>query len=92
MVLPKKVLNKRFDQIGYVFIGLGIIIALPQLLQIYDTQSAEDINIYTWFGLLGSAIFWLIYGIERKVKPIAIGSVSKIILNVIVIYGIILYG
>ena len=91
-LIPHHLKKKEYDTIGYVMIGIGLIFTFPQAFQIYDTKSAEDVNLFTYSGWLATDIFWIIYGYERKVSPIIAGSSVKLIVNAFVVYGILLYG
>jgi len=84
--------QKKYDHIAYIVIGISFLFALPQIYQIYETQSAEDISLITWVGYFTISIFWLIYGIERKVNPIIISSLIHLGTNLIMVYGIVQYG
>lgn len=90
--MKKKDHKKYLDKLGIVFVALGSLLVLPQLVQIYSTQSAEDFSAVTYFGFVGIGFFWLWYGLEKNVKPIVYGSIVKIIFNIVIICGIILYG
>ena len=80
------------DYIAYVFITLGILLALPQVIQIYSTHDASGVSIITWAGWAVFGFFWAFYGYYRRIRPILISSIFKIIINSMVVYGVILYG
>lgn len=84
--------SKGLDKLAYVFVIIGIAVGVPQIYQIFDDQSAGDISAESWLGYTAGSIFWIWYGIERKVKPIILSAFLHLVVNVIVLYGIYLYG
>ena len=91
-VLLARKKSKEFDQLAYIIIGITFLIALPQVYQIYSTHSAGDISLLTFAGFLIIGVFWLIYGIERKLKPVIFSSLFHLLVNGAIVYGILLYG
>ncbi len=86
-------IHKRgLDKLAYVMIGISLLTVIPQIVQIYETQSAEDINIYSYIGHIGISIFWLWFGVERKVKPVILSSLVHFGISLLVIHGIVKFG
>ena len=89
---PAKGMWKRlFD---YLMYGVGIFAPLalvPQILQIYATQSIEGVSLLTWvlFTLLNT--LWTIYGAVHKDKHIFIASGLMILFDLVVVVGILVY-
>jgi len=87
-----KLTRHNVDYIAYVFVGAGIFFAIPQVYEIYSTQNASGVSMITWVGWTFLGFFWGFYGWYRKIKPILISAFFKIGLNIMIVYGIILYG
>ena len=87
-----KLTRHNLDYIAYVFIGAGIFFAIPQVLEIYSTQNASGVSIMTWAGWTVFGFFWAFYGYFRRIRPILISSIFKIIINSMIVYGVLLYG
>jgi uncharacterized protein with PQ loop repeat len=68
------------------------LITLPQIIQIYSSQSATDVSLLTWTGYLIFGIIFLIYGIVYRLKPIWIGQIIWVTMQLITVTGIIIYG
>ncbi|GIW09487.1 MAG: hypothetical protein KatS3mg061_0544 [Dehalococcoidia bacterium] len=64
---------------------------IPQIVQIYTTQSAEDINIGTWTLFIGFGLFWLLYGITTRALPIILTNLAWLICYSIVLVGAVIY-
>lgn len=93
-MIPKHFITrkKEYNKLAYGFIIIGFILALPQLYEIYTTKNVEGISIVTWLGWGFLSFFWFLYGIETHETPIAVSAVAKLIVNVAIIYGVVLYG
>jgi len=84
--------KKEFDRLAYIVIGLTFLITLPQVYQIYDTQSAEDISIISYVGFTLISVFWIIYGLKRQSHVITISSLIHLGVNIAIVKGILEYG
>ncbi len=87
-----KIYKKRIGQIALVAGILQPLITLPQIIQIYSSQSATDVSLLTWTGYLIFGIIFLIYGIVYRLKPIWIGQIIWVTMQLITVTGIIIYG
>lgn len=68
------------------------LIGLPQVVQIFATQSAKDLSLSSWVGYQIMTVLWLIYGITHKEKPIIFYQGAWIVVQTLIIIGIIKYG
>ena len=84
--------KKEFDYLAYVIIGVNFLMGLPQLYHVYESQSAQDIVLVSWLGSLAISVFWLLYGLERGVKPIIISSFAHLAMGILMINGIIQFN
>ena len=84
----KRVLDKTIYIIGII----GPIMTIPQLIKIWVEKNASGVSAISWCAYLITAIFWLIYGIAHKEKPIIFTNILWIILEAIIIVGTIIYG
>lgn len=81
--------KKELDYLGYAIIAITLVITLPQVLTIYENESAQDVSLITWVGYTIVGFWWLFYGLERNVHPMVASATLHIIVDVIVVYGII---
>jgi hypothetical protein len=65
---------------------------VPQIVQVFATQKATDISVWSWVGYLGISIFWLWFGVERKIRPIVISSLAHLFIDIIMIIAILKFG
>jgi len=88
---PANRFKRILDRTVYFTGALSVLMAIPQVLQIYLTQSASGVAFVTWFTFLINAIIWTIYGIIHKEKPIVMMYVSYFIIDLFIVTGIIMY-
>ena len=73
-------------------VGLfGVAIIIPQILKIWIEKQTDGISVTTWMGFLVSSVFWLLYGVIHKQKPIIITNIAAILAHLSVIIGILLF-
>jgi len=84
--------KKFLDRSIYVIGLLAPIMTIPQIIKIWFEKNASGLALVTWITYLIVAIFWIIYGIEHKEKPLVFIFSSWIILDTLMIIGIMLYG
>ncbi len=90
---PHPVAWKRWLDKGIYVVGIAIpIMTIPQVLKIWLEQSAAGISILTWSVYFLGSIFWLVYGIAHKEKPIIVMHTLLIILNGLIVAGALLYS
>ena len=84
---------KRFMDRAIYIVGIfGPIMTLPQLTKIWVEKNASGVSLISWTAFLLYAIFWLIYGIMHREKPIIFAYILWVTLQAIVVIGIIIYG
>lgn len=90
--LPAKLKRKEIDMFAYFAILVGVIFTVPQLYEIIINQSSGSVSLFTWVAYTVMSFFWLIYGIERKLKPVIISSAIYIILDFFIVASIIKFN
>ena len=84
---------KRFmDKAIYVIGILGPILTIPQIANIWIDKNATGVSIISSSPYLLTAIFWLIYGIMHKEKPIIFTFSIWIIFDILIVVGILIHG
>ena len=87
-----KITKKRLlDKLVYVFIFVSPLMTIPQIWKIWIDRTVEGVSVITWAGYIIPALFWIIYGIEHKEKPIMILYVLWIFIYFVIISGVLLY-
>jgi len=84
---------KRFmDRAVYVVGAIGPLMTLPQIIKIWIEKDAAGVSIITWSAYLFYGVFWLIYGIMHREKPIIFAYIFWVTLQAFVVIGAIIYG
>ncbi len=87
----KKPLLRFFDNIAYAAGVLTPAFTLPQLYEIYAHHDASGVSLITWSAYLVLSIFWMLYGIVHKEKPIILMYFSQAFLQIFIVWGIVIY-
>jgi MtN3 and saliva related transmembrane protein len=66
--------------------------ALPQVIQIYTTQSAAGVSLLTWLMFMALGSIFLAYGIVHRIKPFIVTQILWFIVDFLVVIGVLLYG
>ena len=84
---------KRFmDHAIYVLGVVGPVMGSLQAYKIFAEQTAAGIALPTYAFNVFANIFWLIYGVIHKEKPIVLMYALWFIVNVLIVTGTIIYS
>lgn len=88
-------INKQkriLDSLIYIIVFLGPVVTLPQIVNIWVEKNASGVSAVSWGSYSMISVFWLLYGIAHKEKPIIVSSCIWIVIHSIIATGAILYG
>lgn len=60
---------------------------IPQIVAIYNAQSAANVSLLTWILYALSAVLFLLYALLHKLPPLIVSSILWIIVDSAVIVG-----
>jgi len=87
----KGTFKRKLDHIMYA-VGISAPLAfLPQILQLYRSQSAEGLSLSTWVLVASINSLWALYGLAHKDKQIFLASSLMVMVHITIIIGILLY-
>jgi len=66
---------------GFIAAGIGIVMFVPQAVQVWKTKNTKSISLATFILLSTSSVFWLIYGILLIAKPVLLVNAVVLILS-----------
>lgn len=70
---------------GFIAAGIGIVMFIPQAIQIWKTKNTKSISLIS-FSLLGLAsICWIIYGILLAAAPILLVNTVVLALSLFIV-------
>ena len=84
--------SQVLDKIIYVIGVLGPIMTIPQLTNIWIDHNAAGVSVISWSSYLVMAVFWFIYGIIHRIKPIIVTYFFWILIDILIVLGIILFA
>jgi len=84
--------KRVMDKLAYVIGLLGILFTLPQLTRIWFDKVASGVSIITWGAYFFGALFWIVYGIAHKEKPLIFTYSMAAILDILIVVGTLMYG
>ncbi|PIR03991.1 MAG: hypothetical protein COV59_02295 [Candidatus Magasanikbacteria bacterium CG11_big_fil_rev_8_21_14_0_20_39_34] len=85
--------TKQFIDRAIYFVGFfGPIMTLPQLSKIWLEKNAEGVSAVSWGAYIIVAIFWVLYGLIHKEKPLVVISLVWIVLEFMIVTGTLMYG
>lgn len=71
--------------------GFGAAVIIPQVTRIWFTRDVDGVSLTTWAGFLIASIFWLIYGLVHRERPIIYTNIIVCGLDFLIVLGILLH-
>lgn len=65
---------------------------VPQIVDLFVLKDAGSLSLATWSTLVGLNVLWTAYGLIHGDKPIIVSSMIAGILDVVLVYGILIYS
>lgn len=65
---------------------------IPQVYEIYHSQSAIGVSLFTWLGFMAIGCIFLAYGIAHRLTPFIINQIIWFALDLLIVVGILLYS
>ncbi len=86
--------NKAKGLLYYFMYAVGIfapLALLPQIIELYTSQSSEGLSLPTWSLLTVFNILWATYALVHKDKHILFANALMAVFNTSIVVGILLY-
>lgn len=80
------------DFFVYCMALFGFAANLPQLWNVWFDRNITGVSIFSWVCFLIISIFWLLYGIIHKAKPIILANSLLILAQSTIVIGMIARG
>ncbi len=81
-----------FDQFMYLVGLFAPLMTVPQIVKIWYYQDADGVSWLSWGGYMVGSLFWFIYGIIHKEKPLIVCNGVAALLQFAVVIGTVLYS
>lgn len=85
-------LKHWFDRIVYFVGAFAIIMTIPQFVEVWVRRNAEGVSPVSWGAYSLTSLFWFIYGVLHKERPLIINYGMWVLLNGLIAIGALLYG
>jgi MtN3 and saliva related transmembrane protein len=76
---------EAIDIVGYVAATLTTAAFLPQVVQVWQSQSTKDLSLPTLLSFIVGVFMWLIYGLLVKSAPIIVANAVTLVLNSVIL-------
>jgi len=83
--------KRLMDRFIYVVGVFGPLMTIPQVTKIWFEKNAAGVSVISWISYLLCAIFWLIYGVMHREKPIIVTYAIWIVLDFLIVIGALIY-
>jgi len=83
--------KRSLDYLMYAVGILAPLALLPQILQIYESKSAEGLSLSTWVLLALFNLLWVLYSMVHKDKQLFIATAFMVAFHLAIVVGILLY-
>ena len=94
---PKKIGRGRefdmesiMDKLVYASALFGVVANIPQLAKIWIDKAVNGVSIITWIGFLLGSLFWMMYGIIHREKPIIVTNGLYVAIQFLIVLGLLL--
>ena len=87
---PEPSFARLVDMIVYAIGVFGVLANIPQLTRIWLENNTSGVSLVSWSCFLLISIFWFIYGIVHREKPIILANLLLIIVQSAIVAGIII--
>jgi uncharacterized protein with PQ loop repeat len=85
---PEKPPPTRLEKFLRVMSVVTMLMTVPQVVSVW-TEGAAGVSALTWLTYLGSAVAWMIYGLQKRDKTIYLACIGWIVLDAAIVAGII---
>lgn len=82
------VITRFIDQSAYLMGAITIAVNVPQLISVWTAPSTAGVSLVSWIGFLLGSVFWLIYGLLHREKPIIVINGGLIIIQGLIVFGL----
>lgn len=80
------------DWVIYPVGVIGLLMAIPQIYKIWAGHSAAGVSVLSWTAWSLISIFWTLYGLVHRAKPIIFLNAAWVVMNALVAISALLYS
>lgn len=83
-------LAKLVDKSIYFLAVIGALSIVPQLIKVWTDNSISGVSLLTWVGFMVGSVFWVIYGMVHKERPILFTNSLILVIQFFIVAGLII--
>lgn len=88
--INKKQKRTAVEDFTYVVAFIGPIMTIPQVTKIWLDGKVDGVSPLTWGTYTLLAVFWILYGVAHKEKPIILTNILYFLVNTSIVLGVLL--
>lgn len=82
---------KRLDAVMYVIGALGLVMTIPQVVEIWVYHNASGVSALSWGSYFIFSIFWLVYAIAHRTRVLIFTQALWVVFNALIAIGAMKY-
>lgn len=83
--------RRYFDYLMYAVGTLAPLALVPQVTEIYRSQSADEFALLTWATLMGINLLWIAYASLHRERAVLVANAGMFLMNGAVVLGIFIF-
>ena len=84
----KKGRGHLIDKVILPIAMISPLMTIPQVLQVWVDGKVEGVSVTTWSAYALGTLFWTLYGLAHKEKPIFFANFFLFILDIAIVLGV----
>jgi len=80
----------RLEKFLRILSVVTMLMTVPQVVTVWRDGGA-GVSVLTWVTYLGSAVAWLIYGVQKRDKTIYVACIGWILLDAAIVVGVLMH-
>ncbi|HVI69436.1 MAG TPA: hypothetical protein VM581_03170 [Magnetospirillaceae bacterium] len=91
---PVKANAKRepIDRVMDVVAVVSPMLGVPQVIQIFTSQDASSLSLFSWASFAGVSTIFLLYALKHQLRPLIVTQILWLAVYAAIIPGILIYG
>lgn len=90
--MSRKPMERFVDSLVYFSTAFGVAANIPQFMEIWVNKKVEGVSLVTWAGFCLGSLFWLLYGVIHREKPIIIANSLFVTVQFLIVAGLVIQG
>ncbi len=80
------------DKLIYPIALIAPVMTIPQIVEVWTQRGVQGVSLLTWSAYTAVSVFWIIYGLQHKEKPIILANLLSFIFDASIVLGVLLHS